>query len=173
MSSISFVKASITDLDCDAVVNAANDRLMYGGGVCGCIFRAAGVEKLKKELEGICFCPTGGAVITAGCDLKARYIIHAVGPIYQDGLHDEARLLSSAYKSSLELATEHRLGSIAFSLISSGIYRYPKREAFIIALKSCAEFINERKDYEIDIIFALIDESLLELGKSLLKELNI
>ena len=104
MSSIKIQRISIVDLDTDAIVNAANSALWAGGGVCGAIFEAAGYEKLQRACERIGHCDIGSAVITPGYALKAKYIIHAVGPIYSDGRHGEAEMLYNAYKKSLELA---------------------------------------------------------------------
>ena len=131
----------ITNMDTDAIVNAANSKLQIGGGVCGAIFRAAGEEELQKECEQIKHCPVGHAVITKGYNLKAKYIIHTVGPIYKDGNSNEAKLLKSAYETSLKLAKDYNLTSIAFPLIYSGIYGYPKKEALNIAVSTIKEFL--------------------------------
>lgn len=168
MSFIRLIKGSITNLETDAIVNAANDRLLYGGGVCGCIFRAAGVDSLQRELSVYDRCPPGSAVITSGCALKAKHIIHAVGPVYKDGRSGEEKILARAYISSLLLARSNNLHSIAFPLISSGIYGYPQKEAFEVALEACRDFISANKDYEIEIVFALIDDELFDLCSKLL-----
>src|SRR6202167_5001851 len=129
---IRVIQGDITELDVDAIVNAANESLLGGGGVDGAIHRGAGPELLAecRKLQG---CPTGHARLTAGHRLRARYIIHTVGPIYH-GAHGEANLLRSCYDESLRLAAESSLESIAFPCISTGIYAYPKPEACAIAL---------------------------------------
>ncbi len=131
----------ITEEAVDAIVNAANNSLLGGGGVDGAIHRAAGPQLLEatRALGG---CATGDAKITPGFRLKARYVIHAVGPVY--GTADDAALLASAYRRSLELAEEHRLHSIAFPAISAGAYGYPLEEAARIALTTVITFITER-----------------------------
>ena len=111
-------------------------------------------------------------MITSGYDL-CDYIIHAVGPIYQGGRNNEAKDLYSCYEKALDLAKENNINSIAFPLISSGIYGYPKQEAFAIALKSCDDWIRKNDDYQIKIIFAIIDDGLIELGEKTARELGI
>ena len=130
---IKVIQYDITDLDVDAIVNAANTSLLGGGGVDGAIHRAAGPELLEacKKLGG---CPTGEARITPGFRLKARWVIHAVGPVWQGGGHDEARLLEGCYDSAFHLAREAKVRSIAFPCISTGVYHYPKEAAAQIAL---------------------------------------
>ena len=127
--------ADITTLDTDAIVNAANEALAPGGGVCGAIHRAAGPE-LARACAAIGGCPTGEARLTPGFRLPARYVIHAVGPVWHGGRAGEAELLASAYRSSLRLAEEHDLESIAFPAISTGIYGYPLAEATAIAVRT-------------------------------------
>lgn len=135
------INGDICDMDVDVIVNAANSRLRMGGGVCGAIFNRAGVRGLQEECDQKNFCPVGQAVITSSYNLKAKYIIHAVGPIYRDGQHDEAKLLASAYQSALNLAKEYNCKSIAFPLISSGIYGYPRNEAMKVAKNAIKEFL--------------------------------
>ena len=171
-STIAIRKIGITSVGTQAVVNAANAQLLQGGGVCGVIFKAAGAHRLQKECDRIRHCPTGSAVITSGYDL-CDYIIHAVGPIYQGGRNNEAKDLYSCYEKALDLAKENNINSIAFPLISSGIYGYPKQEAFAIALKSCDDWIRKNDDYQIKIIFAIIDDGLIELGEKTARELGI
>ena len=172
MSSISIQKVSITGLKTDAIVNAANSGLMGGSGVCGAIFREAGWEKMEKACDAIGGCPTGNAAITPGFDLPAKFVIHAVGPIWRGGNSNEAELLYGAYENSLNRAIENDCHSIAFPLISAGIYGYPKRQAWEVALRSCRDFINSHPDYEIDIIFAVIDDGILALGEEVKEKLD-
>jgi O-acetyl-ADP-ribose deacetylase (regulator of RNase III) len=125
--------ADITTLDVDAIVNAANAALAPGGGVCGAIHRAAGPE-LAAACERVAPCPTGEARLTPGFRLPARFVIHAVGPVWRGGSHGEARLLASAYRSALALAGERGLRSLAFPAISTGIYGYPLAAATRVAV---------------------------------------
>ena len=171
-STIEIKKVGITSTGAQAVVNAANKYLQMGGGVCGFIFRAAGPERLQRACDAIGGCRTGSAVITPGFDL-CEYIIHAVGPIYQGGNHHEAEDLYSCYKAALDLAREREIRSIAFPLISSGIYAYPREEAWRVALNACRDWMKENEDYNISIVFAVIEEDMLEMGKRVAGELNI
>lgn len=154
----------ITKMNTDAIVNAANSKLLMGGGVCGAIFRAAGEEELQKECEQIKQCPVGHAVITKAYNLKAKYIIHTVGPIYKDGNSNEAKFLRSAYETSLKLAKDYNLKSIAFPLISSGIYGYPKKEALNIAVSTIKEFL---ADNDMDIYLVVFDRKAVHLSEEL------
>ena len=172
MSKIEIIKKGITRFDVDAVVNAANKHLQAGGGVCGAVFQDAGYSELQKACDKIGFCPTGSAVITPGFSLKAKYIIHAVGPVWNGGNNDEPKKLYSCYKKSLELAKENGCHSIAFSVISSGIFGYPKDKAWRKALQACQDFISENGDYDIDIYFAVLDDSAKALGEKTLLELS-
>src|SRR5262245_6408163 len=137
-SIVELIQGNIVDQDVDAIVNAANSSLLGGGGVDGAIHHAAGPE-LLAECRTIGGCPTGEARITKGYRLKARYIIHTVGPIYHSRPRD-AELLASAYHSSLELAAQHGIRTIAFPSISTGAYGYPLGEAAPIALHTVAEY---------------------------------
>ncbi len=134
------VEGDIATLDVDAIVNAANSRLTPGGGVSGAIHRAAG-PGLWEECKTVGHCPTGDARITAGHGLRARYVIHAVGPRWHGGEAGEDALLASAYRRSLELARDHGLKSIAFPAISTGIYGFPPERAAGIAVRAVAEFL--------------------------------
>jgi O-acetyl-ADP-ribose deacetylase len=129
----------ITTLDVDAIVNAANESLAPGGGVCGAIHRAAGPE-LARACAAIGHCPTGEARITPGFRLPARYVIHAVGPVWRGGGEGEPELLASAYRSAMRLASEHGLRSIAFPAISTGIYGYPLPQATPAAVSAVREW---------------------------------
>ena len=172
MSRIQIVKKGITKLDVDVIVNAANEGLQEGGGVCGAIFREAGSEKLQKACNQYGHCKTGSAVITEAFDLKQKYIIHAVGPVWSGGNDKEEKKLRGAYKRSLELAKENRCESIAFPLISSGIFGYPKDQAWRVALETCFEYLykNRLDYYGMDIYFAVLDDAVFEMGQ---KELEI
>jgi|SRR5450759_4093855 len=145
---ISLACGDIIQETTDALVNAANERLAGGAGVDGAIHRAGGPE-IMAECRKIGGCPTGQAVITTGGNLRAKYVIHTVGPIYKGGTKGEAFLLQNAYKKSLELAREKGLQSVSFPAISTGIYGYPLEEAARLALKTCIEFARSNTDIKI------------------------
>lgn len=138
---LTIIRNDITKMDVDAIVNATNPALKMGGGVCGAIFSAAGVQALQEECERIGTCNVGEAVITGGYALPAKYIIHTVGPIWQGGTAGEERLLRNCYINALNLALKHELKSIAFPLISSGVYGYPKDQALQTAISAIGEFL--------------------------------
>jgi len=156
------IREDITRIHADAIVNAANEYLAAGGGVCGAIFAAAGREKLEKACLGIGRCPTGSAVITPGFDLPAKYVIHAVGPRWYGGERNEEKLLRGCYQASLELAKLYGCESIAFPLISAGIFGYPQREAFRIASESITDFLKEN---EMDVTLAVFGRTALLIGE--------
>jgi O-acetyl-ADP-ribose deacetylase (regulator of RNase III) len=147
-SMLELVEGDITKQDTDAIVNAANSRLAGGGGVDGAIHRAGGYS-IMEECRKIGGCPTGEARITTGGNLKARYVIHAVGPIYDDGRHGEPELLNSAYKYCLKLASENKIKSISFPSISTGAYGYPIREAAKIALSAVINYIKSHPEIKL------------------------
>ncbi len=152
---LKIVKDNICNMKVDAIVNAANSALKMGGGVCGAIFSAAGADMLRKECESIGGCETGDAVVTSGYNLYAKYIIHTAGPIWRGGDNGEEELLHSCYISSLKLAVKNNCKSIAFPLISSGIYGYPKEKAAKAAVSSINEFLG---DNDIDVFLVLFDD---------------
>ena len=171
MNTIEIRKISITDLNTDAVVNAANEGLFPGGGVCGAIFRAAGYDDLQAACRKIGYCPTGSAVITPAFNLHAKFIIHAVGPQWIDGDHDEPKLLYSAYRRSLELAEENGCHSIGFPLISSGIFGYPVGAAWKKAIQACADFLEKDPDLELSVVFAVLQDEIAQIGEKLIADI--
>ncbi len=163
------IRNDITQLKTDAIVNAANGKLLAGGGVCGAIFTAAGAKKLQAECNKIGHCAIGSAVITNGYDLPAKYIIHTVGPVYGQNPKEEEKQLYSCYTASLKLAKNKKLKSIAFPLISSGIYGYPKTEALKIATRAIKDFL---KEDEMDIYLVVYDKKSFEISKKLFEKVQ-
>ncbi len=147
MNKIKFLQGDITNLQVDALVNAANSSLLGGGGVDGAIHRAAGKD-LLEECRGLRGCNTGESKITKGYNLPAKHVIHTVGPIYKDGNSGEPELLRNCYLNSLKLAVENNLKTLAFPCISTGIYGYPFEAACKIALEAVMEFLKENTQIE-------------------------
>ncbi len=168
-STLEVVQGDITQQDTDAIGNAANSALAGGGGVDGAIHRAGGpsvMSELKTKYKG---CPTGSAVITVGGNLKAKYVIHAVGPRYSASPKDP-ELLSGAYRKSLELCTQNKISSIAFPSISTGIYGYPVEEASRIALKTVMDYLKNHPEIKL-VRFVLFDPKTLEVYRESLTEM--
>lgn len=163
---IGLVYGDITQLEVDAIVNAANASLRGGGGVDGAIHRAAG-PGLLAECETLNGCETGKAKITGGYNLKARYVIHTVGPIWFEGIKDEHSLLASCYQESLILARDNKIRSIAFPGISTGVYGFPKDQAALIAVTETRRFLSRNKLPE-KVIFVAFDENNYETYRKLL-----
>jgi O-acetyl-ADP-ribose deacetylase (regulator of RNase III) len=165
-------QGDITKLKVDAIVNAANTSLLGGGGVDGAIHRAGGpaiLEECRKIRNRQGGCEPGDAVITTAGNLPARYVIHTVGPVWQDGRHGEEELLASAYRSSLRLAVAHLLKTIAFPNISTGIFHFPKNMAAVIAVDTVSDFLEFDKELE-HVIFVCYDEENYELYAALLND---
>jgi O-acetyl-ADP-ribose deacetylase (regulator of RNase III) len=163
--SFTIIRNDITKLKVDAVVNAANTDLVMGGGVCGAIFSAAGARELQAACDKLAPIKTGEAVVTPGFNLPAKYVIHAAGPVYRDGTHGEEELLRAAYTNSLKRAVENNCESIAFPLISSGIYGYPKADALRVATAAIRDFIS---DHDIDVSLVVFDKAAFAISKDLL-----
>jgi O-acetyl-ADP-ribose deacetylase (regulator of RNase III) len=169
----SIIREDITKLKVDAIVNAANTDLKWGGGVCGAIFAAAGGVKLQAACDKLAPIKTGEAVITKGFDLPAKYIIHAAGPVYHDGKHGEEKLLRDTYTNALKRAVENGCESIAFPLISSGIYGYPKAEALAVATAAIRDFMrDEIADHDINVTLVVFDKSAFEVSRELLGDVE-
>lgn len=170
---VSLIQGDITKQATDAIVNAANSSLMGGGGVDGAIHRAGGpalLEECKKIVARQGRLPTGNAVITTGGNLKAKYVIHTVGPIWHGGSKSEAQLLRSAYYECLKLATENKLTSISFPSISTGAYGYPAGEAARIAASTVSSFLKEQDTSLREVVFVLFDSRTYETYLSAFKE---
>jgi len=166
---LEIVRNDITKMKVDAIVNAANPALQMGGGVCGAIFRAAGKRELQEACNKIGNCKTGEAVMTPGFNLDAKWIIHTPGPVWQGGSKQEGVLLKASYQNSLELAKNHQCQSIAFPLISTGIYGYPKEEALQIAVSVISSFLVHHDMYVYLVVF---DKSSFGLSKKLFSSIN-
>ena len=167
MSRLEIIEGDITGLDVDAIVNAANETLLGGGGVDGAIHRAAGPELLAecRTLDG---CFTGEAKITKGYRLKARHVIHTVGPVWNGGTHGEPELLASCYRNSLALARRHGLRSIAFPAISTGVYRFPKELATEIAVREVTAHASNNPAGDERVIFCCFDKATADLYRAVI-----
>jgi O-acetyl-ADP-ribose deacetylase (regulator of RNase III) len=166
---LSIVRHDITTMKVNAIVNAANTRLQMGGGVCGAIFKAAGADKLQAACDKLSPIKTGDAVVTPGFRLPARFIIHTAGPVYQDGQSGEEELLRACYRNSLRLALINNCKSIAFPLISSGIYGYPKSEALGVATAEILAFLNK---HDMEIYQVVFDKEAFAASQKLLSDVK-
>jgi len=162
--SLNIIKSDITTMNVDAIVNAANTNLKMGSGVCGAIFKAADASNLQAACDNLAPIKTGEAVLTQGFKLPAKYIIHTAGPIYRGGKCGEEKLLHDSYTNSLTCAVKNNCNSIAFPLISSGVYGYPKIEALQIAISAIREFIQE---HDIEVFLIIFDDDLFMQALSL------
>lgn len=167
---IEIIKADITKLKVDAIVNAANNSLLGGGGVDGAIHRAAGSKLLEynRKLGG---CETGEAKITPGFNLTAKFIIHTVGPIWNGGDSNEDNLLSNCYRNSLKLAVENKIRTIAFPAISTGVYNFPLERATKIAIKETKLFLSKNQQIE-KVIFVCFDSRTYDVYEKTMREIN-
>jgi len=168
-SVLELVKGDITSESTDAIVNAANSGLRGGGGVDGAIHSVGGPE-IMAECRKIGGCPTGGAVLTTGGKLKAKFVIHAVGPVYRGGTKDEERLLAGAYRASLEIASKEGIASIAFPSISTGAYGYPIRDASRVALGTVVDYINDHPEIKL-VRFVLFSDGDLNIYRDSLEKM--
>jgi O-acetyl-ADP-ribose deacetylase (regulator of RNase III) len=163
------IRQDITKIKVDAIVNAANTDLLMGGGVCGAIFKAAGALELQAVCDQLAPIQTGEAVMTPGFQLPVKYIIHTAGPVYKDGKHGEGELLRSCYMHSLRLAAEYSCKSVAFPLISSGIYGYPKAEALRVATSAIQDFL---ADHDMEVFLVVFDKAAFDVSEKLLGEVE-
>lgn len=166
---IELAMGDLTTFEVDAIVNAANSTLLGGGGVDGAIHRAAGPQ-LLEECRTLGGCPTGEARITKGYNLKARHVIHTVGPIWSDGSKGEPQLLANTYRNSLELAKQHSLQSVAFPNISTGVYRFPKKQAAQIAVETVKDYL-QNNTLPQQVTFVCFDDENFNLYKELLSDI--
>jgi len=169
-SILELVKGDITSESTDAIVNAANSGLRGGGGVDGAIHSVGGPQ-IMAECRKIGECPTGGAVLTTGGDLKAKYVIHAVGPVYRSGTMDEETLLAGAYRTSLEIASKEGIRSIAFPSISTGAYGYPIGDASRTALQTVIDYITDHPEIEL-VRFVLFSDGDLNIYRESLEKIK-
>lgn len=169
-SVIELVKGDITTESTDAIVNAANSGLRGGGGVDGAIHSVGGPE-IMAECRKIGGCPTGGAVLTTGGKLKAKYVIHAVGPVYRGGTKDEEALLAGAYRTSLEIASKEGITSLAFPSISTGAYGYPIRDASRVALKTVIDYVTDHPEIK-RVRFVLFSDGDLNIYRDSLEKMK-
>lgn len=177
-ATLQLIQGDITDVEADAIVNAANSTLLGGGGVDGAIHSKGGPKILEqckriRQTEWPDGLPTGNAVITTGGNLKAKHVIHTVGPIWRGGFYEESKLLRQAYRNSLKLAVSKGLKSVAFPSISTGAYRYPTQEASGVALNAVKDFLEteDRLEKVIFVLFSEVDFQIyLQTAKSLLKK---
>jgi O-acetyl-ADP-ribose deacetylase len=175
MNRVELVQGDITVLEVDAIVNAAKNSLTGGGGVDGAIHKAAGPKLLEEclriqERQG--GCPTGEAVITSGGNLKAKFVIHTVGPVWEGGNSDESELLASAYRNSLILAVANSVKSIAFPNVSTGVYGFPKNRAAVIAINTVRDFLREDTTIQ-KVIFCCFDDENFSMYKTLLNKQDV
>ena len=171
---LSIIQGDITEQATDAIVNAANSSLMGGGGVDGAIHRAGGptiLGECKQIVARQGRLPTGQAVITTGGNLKARHVIHTVGPVWHGGGENEAQLLASAYQESLKAAAQHNLTSVSFPSISTGAYGYPVDEAARVAIKAAVSFLREQTTQLEEVVFVLFDSGTYQAYCSALDEI--
>lgn len=163
--SFTIIRNDITKMQTDAIVNAANTELQMGGGVCGAIFKAAGVKELQAACNKLSPIQTGEAVITPGFALSAKHIVHTAGPVYRDGQHGEADLLRACYINSLTVAAENGCESITFPLISSGIFGYPKKNALQVATQAIQDYVAE---HDMKVYLAVFDKDAFTISEQLL-----
>ncbi|MGR3178674.1 MAG: O-acetyl-ADP-ribose deacetylase [Candidatus Anammoxibacter sp.] len=170
-SELELIQGDITGQDTDAIVNAANNTLLGGGGVDGAIHRAGGTSILE-ECQKLGGCPTGEAKITIAGNMRSSYVIHTVGPVWRGGTQNEPDLLKSCYQHSMEIAEEHKLSSISFPSISTGVYRFPVKQASEIALNTVADYLNESTCIK-KTVFVLFSEKVLNIFEDTLENINL